>query len=464
MSDGWPDIPGYDVEAEIGRGGMGVVYRVRRRADEAVLALKMILLGRGASFAEFARFRIEAEALACLNHPNIVKIRDVGMYAGYPYFAMEFAGRGSLIQAISHRPQKPKWAAEVVRTVALAMQHAHDRGMLHRDLKPANVLLMEDGTPKVSDFGLVKFANPIRRVNKLHCTFSVSLLDEVLSRFATELAAQYNSAENAPAISEEEISRSAGTGVLGAGARLHSILASLSDADPPAGGEDEITRSAWEQCAARTGLLGEKGRLQSVREFLSEAQQQSRQEAPYLDELTQAGAVMGTPNYMAPEQARGDLERIGPHTDVYALGGILYELLTGQPPFRSKSLFDLLSQACSTPPIPPRRLVPDLCGDIESVCLKCLEKAPDSRYQSAAAVADDLSRFLDGHSAIAAASILCADVQSAATNQPAEVPSTVYEKPVAPPDRARSAWGTWSWWPFAKRGSKAKDDPAEPSR
>jgi serine/threonine protein kinase len=158
-----PGIPGYDVEAELGRGGMGVVYRARRHNDGAVLALKMILRGRGASFAELARFRIEAEALACLNHPNIVKIRDVGLYAGYPFIAIDFAERGSLKQAVPRGPQRPMWAAELVRTLALAMQHAHERGMLHRDLKPANVLLMSDGLPVITDFGLVKSAKHMAR-------------------------------------------------------------------------------------------------------------------------------------------------------------------------------------------------------------------------------------------------------------------------------------------------------------
>jgi serine/threonine protein kinase len=362
MGDRLPDIPGYNVEAELGRGGMGIVYHVRRRNDGAVLALKMLLRSRGASLAELARFRIEAEALACLNHPNIVKIRDVGLYAGYPFFAMDFAERGSLKQAVTHGPQRPVWAAEVVRTLALAMQHAHERGMLHRDLKPANVLLRGDGTAIITDFGLVKFANPVREVSEMWCTRRVSLLDAELTRFAQELSSQYSSV-----------------------------------ADAPAAIEDVLTRSLWEQCATRTGVLGDGTRLEAVREFLNDARQQSEQFEPNLDGLTEAGAVMGSPNYMAPEQARGQLDRIGPHTDVYALGGILYELLTGRPPFHSGSLVDLLRQVCSTPPVRPRQLVPAVSGDIEAVCLRCLEKPLDSRYQTAGALAEDLSQFLDGY-------------------------------------------------------------------
>jgi len=172
VSNGYPDIPGYDVEAEIGRGGMGVVYRVRKHATGSVLALKMMRRGRGASFADLARFRIEAEALACLNHPNIVKIRDVGLYDGCPFFVIDFAEEGSLKQSVARGPQTPTRAAELVRTLALAMQHAHERGMLHRDLKPANVLLMRGGTPVITGFGLVKFANPVRDVIRFpgnHC-------------------------------------------------------------------------------------------------------------------------------------------------------------------------------------------------------------------------------------------------------------------------------------------------------
>jgi serine/threonine protein kinase len=345
---------------------MGIVYRVRRHQDGVTLALKMLLRGLGASFAELARFRIEAEALACLDHPNIIRIRDVGLHAGFPYFAMPFAAGASLRQVTARGPQKPRWAAEVVRTVALAMQHAHDRGMLHRDLKPANVLLMADGTPVVTDFGLVKFADPIGEVRRMHSTLTeLDLFGKELMRFAAELRAQYGLNEDAPDLAE-----------------------------------DEVTLSAWEQCRARTGLLGDGARLQSVRAFLSEAQQQDRQKAADLAVagLTLSGTVMGSPSYMAPEQAAGDLARIGPRTDVYALGGILYELLTGQPPFVSRSGMDILSQVCSLRPTPPRTLVPDVSGDIDVVCVRCLEKLPKDRYQTAAALAEDLTRFIEGYS------------------------------------------------------------------
>jgi serine/threonine protein kinase len=276
--------------------------------------------------------------------------------------------------------------------------------------------MMRDGTPIITDFGLVKFANPVRDVSEMYCTLSVSLLDTELARFARELGAQYRSV-----------------------------------ADAPAASEDEITRSVWEQCAARTGILGDETRLQSVRTFLNQAQRQSRRDGPDLDGLTQADTVMGSPNYMAPEQAIGDLAQIGPRTDVYALGSILYELLTGRPPFRSKNLVDLLSQTCSAPPTPPRQLVPEVSRDIEAMCLKCLEKSPVRRYQNAADLAEDLSRFLGGYSPRAGTASTTGALPESA-HVPDDVPSTL-----ALDTRTLQAVPveTRSWWPFRRGRSKA---------
>ncbi len=407
-----PDIPGYEVEAEIGRGGMGVVYRVRDRSKDIVRALKMLHLGRGATFAELARFRIEAEAHACLNHPNILKIRDVGLCGGFPFLVLEYAGGGSLQSSIASGKRTPKAAAELVRTVALAMQHAHERGMLHRDLKPANVLLMDDGTPKVSDFGLVKFTSPIREVSDARATVSYpSKLDPFLGELARELGSQYRTV-----------------------------------ADVETVGGDALTRSYWDQCAARTGVFSDETGLQSVRDYLTAYQQQSRESAPALDDLTRDGSVMGSPHYMAPEQATGDLARIGPRTDVYAMGGILYELLAGQPPFRGGSLMELLTQAVSAPPVPPRQLAPDVSADVEAICLKCLAKSPEDRYASAADLAEDLSRFLDGYSPRAAPAIATAGrFNSKGAN--AKLPSTAAESVAFEADPPTA---TKSWWPFGK--------------
>jgi serine/threonine-protein kinase len=357
-------VPGYDLLEKLGHGGMGVVYKARRLSDGMVLAIKLLRNGNDASFSELARFRIEAEALACLNHPNIIKIRDVGWSGDTPFFAMDFAQRGSLKPVVVQGPQKPRWAVELVRTLALALEHAHQRGMLHRDLKPENVLFLEDGTPLVSDFGLVKFALPISQVSQSASTHVTSALDEILARFARELGAQYQ--PEMPGV--------------------------LRDAE-------ETTLTFWQQCADRTGMLGDESRKREVQGFLAEAQRQGRgmhREQVFPDHLTSPGAVMGSPNYMAPEQARGDVAHIGPRTDVYGLGGILYALLTARPPFQASSLYDLLQCVCTDPVVSPRQIDPGLSANIEAICLKCLEKSPQRRYTSAADLAEDLGRFLEG--------------------------------------------------------------------
>jgi serine/threonine-protein kinase len=407
-------IAGYEVEAELGRGGMGVVYRVRQQATGSTLALKMIRSGRGASFHELARFRVEAEAMACLNHPNIIKIRDVGVASGYPFFALEFAAKGSLKQLIQGRPQPIRWSAELVRTLSLAMQHAHSRGMLHRDLKPANILFLDNGTPKISDFGLVKFAAPIAQVSEECGTFRVSLLDTELMRFARELGAQYES---------------------------------LSDAEGT--NEEQLTRSVWEQCAARTGVLKEGTQLQSVRAFLTEARRQAEVEmAPGLDDLTRPGAVMGSPSYMAPEQASGDLRSIGPPTDVYALGGILYELFTGWPAFSPSSFADWVMQVRTQPPRPPGQLRHTLPVEAERICLRCLEKDPKRRYPTTQALADELGSVL----------VRCEDIPNElspsdapgasdpSTQSAGGTPASEHKR-VGPAGQTR----TRTWWPFGRK-------------
>jgi hypothetical protein len=252
---------------------MGVVYQARQVKLNRVVALKMILAGAHASQADLARFRGEAEAIARMRHPNIVQIYEVGEHNGLPFFSLEYCSGGGLDRRLPGS-LAPRQAAELVKTLATAVHAAHQAGIVHRDLKPANVLVA-DGTPKITDFGLAK---------KLE------------------------------------------------------------------GG----------------------------------------------DALTQSGAVMGTPSYMAPEQAGGQSSRVTTLVDVYALGAILYECLTGRPPFRAASAIDTILQVLGREPEPPSALRPGVDRDLELICLKCLAKEPAQRYASADALAADLERWLEG--------------------------------------------------------------------
>jgi hypothetical protein len=268
-------IPGYEILGELGRGGMGVVYKARHLALNRLVALKMILSGAHAGPTALARFRTEAEAAAQVQHPNFVQIYEVGEYDGLPFFSLEFVDGRSLAEVIGGKPQPPRQAAEMVETLARAVHAVHEHGLVHRDLKPANVLLTSGGVPKITDFGLAK--------------------------------------------------------------RLD-------------------TR----------------------------------------DGRTQSGDVLGTPIYMAPEQASGRIHLIGPHTDLWSLGVILYEMLTGRPPFQAPTGVEVVMQVIEHEPLSPSRLQPALPRDLVTVCLKCLEKDPKKRYPTARALADDLRRFLDG--------------------------------------------------------------------
>jgi tetratricopeptide (TPR) repeat protein/tRNA A-37 threonylcarbamoyl transferase component Bud32 len=270
-----PRIPGYDVEAVLGRGGMGVVYKARQRRLNRFVALKMLITGAFAGPHERARFQREAEAVAGLRHANIVQVYDVGDHERCPYFTMEFLEGGSLAQALANTPQPAHKAAALLATLAEAMQVAHRGGIVHRDLKPANILLTSDGTPKIADFGLARHFD----------------------------------------------------------------------------GEQALT-------------------LSEIR--------------------------MGTPSYMAPEQVIGKAGTVGPAADIYALGALLYELLTGRPPFRGETASETERQVVAEEPVPPARLNPKVPRDLETICLKCLHKDPQRRYADAGALAEDVRRFVEG--------------------------------------------------------------------
>jgi serine/threonine protein kinase len=173
-----PSIPGYEIHGELGRGGMGVVYKAQDLRHDRPVALKMILSGRGAVVLELARFRIEAEAIASLAHPNIVLIHEVGVHFGFPFFVLEYAEGGNLAQKIRAQPMPCDWTAQITLKLALAMQHAHERGIIHRNLKPANVLMMTDDIPKIADFGLAKFTTPDATPSELHGLMSISVSNE----------------------------------------------------------------------------------------------------------------------------------------------------------------------------------------------------------------------------------------------------------------------------------------------
>jgi serine/threonine protein kinase len=261
----------FELLAELGRGGMGIVYKAWQKSLERPVAVKLLLAEHSSNPQLLARFLAEARAAASLTHPNIVSVYQVGECIAGPYFVMEFID-GPSLESLLQRTVPIPWSVALLTTVADAVQHAHEKGIIHRDLKPANIMLQGSKRPVVMDFGIAK--------------------------------------------------------VLGKGSRM-----------------------------------------------------------------TEPGALVGTPSYMPPEQAGEQPEKIGPHSDVYALGAILYNLLAGKPPFEESSALRTVFRVLSPdPPEPIRLFRPEVPARLEQVCMKCLEKEPSRRYPSAQALADELKR------------------------------------------------------------------------
>ncbi len=271
----FPDFGDYELLEELGRGGMGVVFRARQKALNRTVCIKMMLLAELADDEESRRFSTEALSIAQLNHPGIVAIYEVGTHRNNPYYTMEFIDGVPLSQRIATGPLTPQIAARYVSQIARAVQYAHTNGIVHRDLKPSNILIDRFDHPHVTDFGLAKY-------------------------------------------------------------------------------------------------LGSS------------------------EDLTVTGQVLGTPAYMSPEQATAHHREVGSHSDIYSLGAILYALVTGRPPHRAGTALETVRRVAHQTPIAPRTLNGDIPRDLETICLKCLEKSPSSRYSTAADLADDLQQFMAG--------------------------------------------------------------------
>lgn len=269
-------IGDYRIDSQLGRGGMGIVYKAHHTKLRRDVAIKMILGAAASDKAALERFETEARAIANLNHANVVQLFEVGQYQGSPFIVLEFVDGGTLVQKTKEAPLAPTEAAKVVEQLALAMHAAHEQGILHRDLKPANILLDTAGTPKITDFGLAK---------------------EVLDANQSE---------------------------------------------------------------------------------------------------TKTGTVMGTPSFMSPEQAKGLISELSGATDQYSLGAVLYAIVSGRPPFMSSTTVETITQVVHKDPIPLRQLAASIPADLETICLKSLQKEPEKRYADCRELAADLRRFIEG--------------------------------------------------------------------
>lgn len=274
-------IGDYQVLSELGRGGMGVVYKARHRKLNRVVALKMILHGKHTGGETLRRFLAEARAVAQMQHPGIVQIFDIGEHQGLPYFSLEYVAGKDLLRDLDGKPTAAIRAAAMAEKLCMAMQYAHDNGILHRDLKPANILLDGEGQPRITDFGLAK-----------------------------EIDGEGSTATN-------------------------------------------------------------------------------------------EGTIMGSPSYMPPEQARGRVMELSPRSDQYSLGAVLYQMLTARPPFITDRVMDTVMQVINNEPVAPRELQPGIPVDLETICMKALQKDQAARYENCAAMAADLRRYLAGEPILA---------------------------------------------------------------
>lgn len=268
-----PAFGRYKIICELGRGGMGRVYKVYDEELRREIALKMLLLGTNDNDSDFQRFQREARATANLNHPNIVRVYDIGIEDSHPYFTMDLISGGSLKERMKNLSVRQ--SVDAMIKISDAIHHAHSQGIIHRDLKPANIMFDDNHEPIIMDFGLAKTTKASRK-------------------------------------------------------------------------------------------------------------------------LSRTGTVMGTLHYMPPEQAGGRSRDVDVRSDVYGLGAVFYEILTGQPPFTTTNYAQILNQIINVVPIPPTKIKPRIPKDLENICMKCLEKKKEKRYQTAASLKRDLQRFTRG--------------------------------------------------------------------
>ena len=338
-------IPGYEILGELGRGGMGVVYKARQVGLNRLVALKMVLAGAHAGEEELLRFRAEAEAVARLKHASIVQIYDIGEHEGRPYFALEFVDGGTLAQKLGGTPLPPREAAQLTELLAQAVACAHEQGVVHRDLKPANVLLSGEGRG----------------------------VSEEKKEGSSQRKRPNDSSQRSEAVE-------VGSGERGVGSSARSSRGLFGR---------KLRQSNSSLSTSHSSLTPKITDFGLAKQMDTDSSQ------------TKSGTIMGTPSYMAPEQAAGLSKDIGPAADIYSLGAMLYEMLVGRPPFRAATMLETLEQVRSQEPVAPSRLQPGLPSDLTTICLKCLAKDSAKRYPTAIELASDLRRFLNGEAIMA---------------------------------------------------------------